>query len=56
VTFPIIIFLSLHPHSVMDDRWVKNQALIKTLYQDEHKTLTEVKAILERDHGFPDQS
>ena len=39
----------------MDDRWVKNQALIKILYQDERKTLTEVKQILERDHHFPDQ-
>jgi hypothetical protein len=37
----------------MEDPWVTHASLIKKLYQDERRTLKEVKAILETDHGFP---
>lgn len=36
-----------------DDIWVRYAPLIKKLYQEERKTLSEVKVTLENDHGFP---
>jgi hypothetical protein len=37
----------------MDDLLVRNKSVIKTLYQDERKSLKEVKCILEKEYGFP---
>jgi hypothetical protein len=34
------------------DAWSHHEALFKDLYQDQRKTLEEVKAIMERDYGF----
>ena len=36
-----------------EDVWVRYAPLIKSLYQEERKTLSQVKAILENEHGFP---
>lgn len=33
--------------------WRKNAAIIRQLYQDERKTLKEVKATMENEKGFP---
>lgn len=35
------------------DIWVEYKPVIKRLYEGEEKTLKEVKAILEEQHGFP---
>ncbi|VUC25943.1 unnamed protein product [Clonostachys rosea] len=37
----------------MDDIFIQHRPLIQRLYQEERKTLKEVKIILERDHQFP---
>lgn len=37
----------------MESAWVTQAPLIQRLYQDERKTLKEVKDILEGEHGFP---
>lgn len=35
------------------DIWLDFKPIIKRLYEVERKTLTEVKKILEKQHGFP---
>jgi hypothetical protein len=37
----------------MEDPWVSNAPLIKKLYQDERRKLSDVKSIMEAEHGFP---
>jgi hypothetical protein len=35
------------------DVWARNAPILKKLYQDDGKTLKEVKTIMEEQHGFP---
>lgn len=36
-----------------DTIWQQNASVIRQLYQEERKTLREVKSIMENDKGFP---
>lgn len=42
------------PHPSEDHLiWRQNESIIRQLYQEDKKTLKEVKAIMENDKGFP---
>ena len=37
----------------MGDIWLQHESIIRKIYQDDDKTLKELKQIMEQQHGFP---